>query len=169
MNARKEDGITFAEYFKRSASAMEVLDQAISELEARPWNHELSDRDTAIAFIEQCKAVIRAAQADTRLVMEESNARESSAEAKKELDEADSSVALDWALKKFKRANYELLDILEKQLKIVEEGQGKIERMIAADDAVKSAFGADKGLTQATASAMKEAVEPETKGKPTEG
>ncbi|MEX5373635.1 hypothetical protein, partial [Klebsiella pneumoniae] len=120
LNARKEDGITFAEYFKRSTSVMESLDQSISGLEARQWNYAPSDRDLAIAFIEQCKAIVRAAEADTRLMMDESNARESTDAAKKELDEADSSVALDWALKRYKRASNELLEVLHKQLEAIE-------------------------------------------------
>ena len=168
LNASKEDGITFAEYFKRSASAIEGFDKAISDLESRPWSHAAPDRDTAIAFIDQCKAMLRAAQADTRLLMEESNARESSDAAKRELDEADSSVAIDWALKKYKRTSNELLEVLQKQIKNIEESQEKVKKMVAADDAVKSAFGSDKGLTPTTASAMKKAIEPETKDKPAE-
>lgn len=169
LNARKEDGITFAEYFKRATSTMEALDKTISDLEAGPWDHVPSDRDTAIVFIEQCKAILRAAQVDTRLVMDESSARESSDAAKKELDDADSSIALDWALKRYKRASNELLEVLQKQIQAVEESADKVRKMLAADDAVKSAFGPDKGLTQATASAMKKFLEPEPKEKPVEG
>jgi len=169
LNARKEDGITFAEYFKRATSTMEALDKTISDLEAGSWDHVPSGRDTAIAFIEQCKAILRAAQVDTRLIMDESNARESSDAAKKELDDADSSIALDWALKRYKRASNELIEVLQKQIQAVEESADKVRKMVAADDAVKSAFGPDKGLTQATASAMKKSLEPEPKEKPAEG
>ncbi|MEN5036852.1 hypothetical protein [Pseudomonas sp. TWI929] len=169
LNARKEDGITFAEYFKRSISVMESLDHSISSLEARQWNYVPSDRDLAIAFIEQCKSIVRAAEADTRLMMDESNARESTDAAKKELDEADSSVALEWALKRYKRASNELLEVLHKQLEAIEGSTDKVKKMVAADDAVKAAFGPDKGLTQTTVSAMKKSLEPEPKEKPSEG
>lgn len=169
LNARKEDGITFAEYFKRATSAMEALDKAISDLEVRSWDHAPTHRDTAITFIEQCKAILRAAQADTHLAMDESNARESSDAAKRELDEADSSIALDWALKKYKRASNELLEVLQKQIQAIEGSADKVKKMVSADDAVKSAFGPDKGLSQATASAMKKSLEPEPKEKPAEG
>ncbi|MNJ78967.1 hypothetical protein D3C77_768520 [compost metagenome] len=62
-----------------------------------------------------------------------------------------------------------MLEVLHKQIQAIEESADKVKKMVAADDAVKSAFGPDKGLTQATASAMKKSLEPESKEKPAEG
>lgn len=158
IKAKDEDGITFAEYFKRATASIESLDQTIAGLDTRAWAHKPADRDTAIAFIEQCKALIRAEQARTRLMMDENDARKSADAAKKELDEADSTVALEWALKKYKREGGELIAVLQKQITNAEESSAKIARMVAADDAVKAAFGADKGLTQATADSLKKSI-----------
>lgn len=158
IKAKNEDGITFAEYFKRATSSIESLDQTVSGLDARAWVHKSADRDTAIAFIEQCKALIRAEQARTRLMMDENDARKSTEAAKKDLDEADSTVAIEWALKKYKRESTELIAVLQKQITNAEESEAKIKKMVAADDAVKIAFGADKGFTQSAADSLKKSI-----------
>lgn len=158
MNARSEDGITFAEYFKRSGSTIENLDREIETLESRPWKYMPSDRDTAITFIEQCKAMVRSGQAETRLLMSENTAQEAYEDAKKDLDEADSTHAIDWALKRFQRTSDDLLEIISKKITNVEESVGKTEKMIAADEAVKLSFGAESGLSQATVEKMKKYV-----------
>lgn len=165
MNARTEDGITFDEYFKRSEAAVESMDKEISSLEALPWNHNPFYRDIAIAFIEQSRALLRFDRADTRLLMQENSAYEEYEDAKKELDEAKSSVARDWALKRFIRKGDDLVEIINKKIISVKERVDKVKKMVAADAAVKSAFGADRGLTQATVEKLEKYVEsakPET-------
>lgn len=147
LSARKEDGITFAEYFKRGSLVMESLDQEISSLQARQWDYEPSDRDSAMAFIEQCKAILRADRAEANLMLEEQNAEKIVNSAKKELDEARSSAAIEWALKHYDRASKERIEALNNLIKNIEESKGKIEKLLASDEAVKSRFGQEIGLS----------------------
>ncbi len=161
LKAKKEDGITFAEYFKRGSAVIEQLDENISKLEARTWEHRSSDRDVAVNFLEQCKAIVRSDQAETRLLMDASDARKQVDQAKKDLDEADNSVATEWALKRFNRASDDLILVLNKQIEGLEESKGKVERLIAADESVKSAFGKNKGFAESTMTAMKKSIAPE--------
>ncbi|MDD2113795.1 hypothetical protein NP554_18635 [Pseudomonas asiatica] len=161
MSARTEDGITFAEYFKRSGATIESLDKEIAALETRSWKHKLPERDTAITFIEQCKAIIRSDQADTRLLMKKDSAQEAYDDAQRDLKEADSTHAIDWALKRYQRKSDELLEVLSEQIRHTEESVGKVEKMIAADAAVKAVFGASTGLTQASVNKLKNYIEPE--------
>ena len=158
LKARNEDGITFAEHFKRGASTMEALDQSISALETRTWDHKPADRDVVLAFIEQCKASIRSDLADTHLIMEGNNARESTDSAKKELDDADSSVARDWAHKRFQRASSELIEILEKQIDVVKESTNKTKKLLASDESVKSKFGESSGLSKDMLDTLKKRI-----------
>lgn len=155
LKARKEDGITFSEYFKRGCDVIAALDQTVSELDAREWDHQPADRDIALAFIEQCKALIRSDQTETRLVMQERTTREATAAAKKELDEADSKVSIDWSLKRYQTLSSELVENLQNQITTVQESTGKIERLVASDEAVKTRFGAEKGFSMATVEALK--------------
>ncbi|ABY97846.1 TPA: hypothetical protein ACHTCR_005156 [Pseudomonas putida] len=166
MKAQSEDGITFAEYFKRSDTVIDNLDKEIANLEGRTWKHRLAEKDAAIAFIDQCKAILRADQTETRLLMKEGSAREANDEAKKELNEADSSVAREWAYKRYKRTSDALIDVLGKLISNAEESKGKIERMLAADNAVKSTFGEGHGLSQGTAEHLKNLLKPAAPEKP---
>lgn len=160
LKAKTEDGITFAEYFKRGTATVEDLDQTISKLDAQAWNYKQLDRNVAVTFIEQCKAIIRSEQAETRLLMEENSARESTETAKKDFDEADSATAIDWTRKRYLRASNELIEVLNKQISSINESTGKIARFIAADEAVKSAFGSSKGLSQDTVDTLKKRIAP---------
>ncbi len=159
--ARKEDGITFAEYFKRGAATLESLDQSIAGLDAKNWEHKRSDRDVVVAFIEQCKSNIRSGIAETRLVMEANSARETLDAAKKELDAADSSVAIKWTNQRYQRASTALLEVLGKQITNVEESTAKIQKLIAADESVKSTFGAEKGLSADMVARLKKSISTE--------
>lgn len=159
MGARTEDGITFAEYFKRSGATIESLDKEIAALEMRSWKHKLSERDIAITFIDQCKAIIRSDQADARLLMKKDSAQEAYDDAQRDLKEADATHAIDWALKRYQRKSDELLGVLSEQIKHTEDSVGKVEKMIAADAAVKAVLGSGKGLTQASLDKLKSYIE----------
>jgi len=158
LKARKEKGITFGEYLKSSAAAIEQLDASISKLEAHSWQYHPSDRDVAVNFLEQCKVMVRSDQAETRLLMEESNARKQLDQARKELDEADTPEAIDWRLKRYSRASDELVAVMQKQIEVIKESTGKIEQLIAADDSVKMAFGKDQGFADTTIESMKKYI-----------
>lgn len=171
LNARKEDGITFAEYFKRESLVMDDLDQEISGLQAREWGYAPGDRDSAIAFIEQCKAILRSDQAEARLMLEEQNAKNAVDSAKKDLDEANSSASTEWALKRYDRASQDRIEVLNNLIKNAKESKGKIEKLLASDEAVKSRFGQEVGLSDGMIKEYKkqissEKAEPE---KPAEG
>jgi hypothetical protein len=165
LKAKGEDGITFAEYFKRATSSIDSLDEIESGLQARIWKHKPMDRDVAVAFIEQCKAIIRSEQANTRSLMDVNNAQKLNDTAKKELDEASTSVSIDWALKRYKRTSDELIAALQEQIASSKASSAKVEKLLAADDAVKTAFGTENGLSQAVSESLKKAVasdKPET-------
>jgi len=125
MTARAQRGISLGEYFKRTRAVAERLDSEISALEILSWKHKLSDRDIAIAFIEQCKVLLRSYQADIRLLIQQNSATLAYHEAKQELDEAKSPVARDVALEKFRRTNDDLLEILNEKLSSDKERLGK--------------------------------------------
>ncbi|VVP33983.1 hypothetical protein [Pseudomonas fluorescens] len=158
LRARGEDGITFAEYFKRGAATVEALDQSITGLDTRTWDHKPTDRDVVVAFIEQCKASIRSDLAVAHLIMEGNNARESTDSAKKEFDDADSSVAREWANKRFQRVSSELIEILKKQIDVVKESTNKTKRLLAADESVKSKFGESNGLSKDMLDTLKKRI-----------
>lgn len=161
LKSRKENGITFGEYLKNSAAAIEQLDASISKLEAHSWQYHPSDRDVAVNFLEQCKVMVRSDQAETRLLMDESDARKQLEQAQKELREADTPEAIEWRLKRYSRASDELVAIMQKQIEAIKESVGKIEQLIAADDSVKLAFGKDQGFAETTIASMKKYIAPE--------
>lgn len=170
LNARKEDGITFAEYFKRSSSVMDVLDQEVTKLQARQWDYRPKDRDIAVEFIEQCQSMLRSDQTDVHLVMEQSNAQDALDNANEEYDEATSSYAVEWASKRRSTASDNLIEALNKQIKNLQESMPKVKKLLAADDSVKAAFGQDAGLSLDTASKLKASIAPsKITEKPKEG
>ncbi|WP_226501433.1 hypothetical protein [Pseudomonas sp. MWU16-30322] len=158
LKARKENGITFGEYLKSSAAAIEQLDASISKLEAHSWHYHPSDRDVAVKFLEQCKVIVRSDQADTRLLMEAGDARKQLDQSQKELNEADTPEEIDWRLKRYSRASDELVAVMQKQIEVIKESIGKIEQFIAADDSVKQAFGKDQGFADTTIASMKKYI-----------
>lgn len=167
LKARKEDGITFAEYFKRGTATIDSLDKSISEMDSRLWSHKASDRDVALAFIEQCKAIIRADQTQTRLLMDESTARKATDLAKKEMDEADSSASVKWTIKRYQSASAEFIEVLNKQIESLKESKSKIEKMLAVDESAKSTFGPSSGLSAEMVASMKKSISPPVLEKPT--
>lgn len=169
LNARKEDGITFVEYFKRGSSVIEKLDEEVAELQTKPWSYRQKDRDLAIEFIDQCKAVVRADQAEMRLLLEQSTATDALDVAKKDVDEATSSVAIEFSSKRRARASEDLIKVLDKLIENAKQNKPKIEKMIATDDAVKSRFGKDAGLSEATSLKLKHYIASEEATPPKEG
>ncbi|HCF5588844.1 hypothetical protein N0609_30440 [Pseudomonas aeruginosa] len=160
LKARMEDGITFAEYFKRGSSVMDRLDQEESRLQTRQWKHRPEDRDTAIEFIEQCKSIVRSDQSNARLIMEQSNAQSALDQAEKEYDQAVTSYAIEWASKQRSTASDNLIEVLNKLIKNTQESEDKIKKMLAADDSVKAAFGQEVGLSSDMVGNLKAAIEP---------
>lgn len=169
LNARKEDGITFVEYFKRGSSVIEKLDEEVAELQTKPWSYRQKDRDLAIEFIDQCKAVVRADQAEMRLLLEQSTATDALDVAKKDVDEATSSVAIEFASKRRSRASEDLIKVLDKLIENAKQNRPKIEKLIATDDAVKSRFGKDAGLSEAMSLKLKHYIASEEVAPPKEG
>ncbi len=165
LGARKEDGITFAEYFKRGSSTMDSLDQEVTKLQTRQWDYRPKDRDVAVEFIEQCKSIVRADQSDAHLLMEQSSAQAALDDAKKEYDKATSSYAIEWASKRRSAASDNLIEVLNKQIKSIQESEPKIKKLLAADESVKAAFGHDAGLSPDVVSKLKISIAP---SKPTE-
>ncbi|MCU0121799.1 hypothetical protein N8H74_26360 [Pseudomonas sp. B2M1-30] len=158
LKARKESEITVGEYFKSSAAAIEQLDAGISNLEAHKWQYHRSDRDVAVNFLEQCKVIVWSDQAETRLLMDKSNAKKQVDQAQREVEEAETPEAIDWRLKQYNRANDELIAVMQKQIEAVKHSVEKIKQLIAADDSVKLAFGNDQGFTETTIAAMKKYI-----------
>lgn len=165
LEARKEDGITFAEYFKRGSSVVDSLDQEVTKLQTRQWDYRPRDRDTAIEFIEQCKSIVRADQSEAHLLMEKGNAQDALDAANKEYAEAFSSYAIEWASKRRSTASDNLIEVLNKQIKNIQESEQKIKKLLAADESVKTAFGHDAGLSPEVVSRLKASIAP---SKPTE-
>jgi predicted RNase H-like nuclease (RuvC/YqgF family) len=158
LKAKGEDGITFAEYFKRATSSIDSLDEIEAGLQARAWQHKPTDRDVAVAFIEQCKAIIRSEQANTRLLMNVNSAQKINDSAKKELSQANTSVSIDWALKRYKQTSDELIAALQEQIASSKASAAKVEKLLAADDVVKKAFGKGNGLSAAVSETLRKAV-----------
>lgn len=170
LEARKEDGITFAEYFKRGSSVVDSLDQEVTRLQTRQWDYKPKDRDTAIEFIEQCKSIVRSDQSDAHLLMEKGNAQDALDAANKEYAEAFSSYAIEWASKRRSTASDNLIEVLNKQIKNIQESEPKIKRLLAADESVKAAFGQDAGLSPEVASRLRANIAPSKPAeKPKEG
>lgn len=159
ISARNEDGITLAEYSNRASSVLESLDKEAAKLASMDWSQRPADRDIALAFIDECKAMTRFASSGVRLMVEESNAREAYDQATKELHEASPSER-EWKHKRFAAASDDLIANLQKKIDASKEAKGKIEKFLAADDAVKTTFGEDKGLSKPLAEDFRESIEP---------
>lgn len=159
ISARNEDGITLAEYSSRASSVLESLDKEAGKLASSNWSRRPADRDTAVAFIDECKAMTRLASSRVRLMVEESNAQEAYDQAAKQLNEA-SSAEREWRHKRFAAASDDLIAALQKKIDASKEAKGKIEKFLAADDAVKSAFGDSKGLSKSVADDFRKSISP---------
>lgn len=159
ISARNEDGITLAEYSSRASGTLESLDKEAGKLASADWSHRPADRDVALAFIEGCKAMTRLASARVRLMVEESNAQEAYDRATKELHEASSSER-EWKHKRFASASDDLIATLQKKIDESKDAKGKIEKFLAADDAVKTAFGENKGLSKPVVEDFRKSISP---------
>jgi len=159
LSARNEDGITLVEYSNRASSVLESLDKEADKLALMDWSHRPADRDTALAFIDECKAMTRLASSRVRLMVEESNAQETYDRATKELHDASSSER-EWKHKRFAAASDDLIAALQKRIDVSKEAKGKIEKFLAADDAVKTSFGENKGLSQPVAEELRKSISP---------
>ena len=159
ISARDEDGITLAEYSSRASGTLESLDKEAGKLASVDWSHRPADRDVALAFIDGCKAMTRLASARVRLMVEESNAQEAYDRATKELNETSSSER-EWKHKRFSSASSDLIATLQKKIDASKDAKGKIERFLASDDAVKTAFGENKGLSKPVAEDFRESISP---------
>lgn len=159
ISAQNEDGITLAEYLSRASGALESLDKEASKLASMNWSHRSSDRDVALTFIDECKAMTRLASSRVRLMVEESNAQEAYDRATKELNEASSSER-EWKHKRFSSASSDLIATLQKKIDASKDAKGKIERFLVSDDAVKTAFGENKGLSKPVAEDFRKSISP---------
>lgn len=159
ISARNEDGITLAEYSSRASGALESLDKEAGKLVSMEWSRRPSDRDIALAFIDECKAMTRLASFRVRLMVEESNAQEAYDRATKELNEASSSER-DWKHKRFASASEDLIAVLQKKIEASKDAKVKVEKFLAADDTVKSAFGPNKGLSASIAEDFRKSISP---------
>ncbi|MFJ2676831.1 MULTISPECIES: hypothetical protein [Pseudomonas] len=159
ISARNEDGITLAEYSNRASSVLESLDKEAGKLASMDWSHRPADRDTALAFIDECKAITRLAFSRVRLTVEGNNAQETYDRATKELHEASSSER-EWKHKRFAAASDDLIATLQKRIDVSKEAKGKIERFLSADEAVKTAFGDNKGLSKPVAEDFRKSISP---------
>lgn len=159
ISARNEDGITLAEYSSRASGALESLDKEAGKLASMDWSHRAADRDTALAFIDECKAMTRLAFSRVRLTVEENNAQETYDRATKELHEASSSER-EWKHKRFAAASDDLIATLQKRIDVSKEAKGKIEKFLSADEAVKTAFGDNKGLSKPVAEDFRKSISP---------
>lgn len=159
LSAReKEEGITFSEYFKRSNATIEALDQEIIRLQSKDWPRRPENREVSVAFINECMSYLRADQAEMRLKLQESNSQESVDKAKKELGEADSSVAIDWATKRFVSATQDHIALLDKLIKALQENTVRVNKLLEADSSVKSVFGATAGLPEPMLKSLKDRI-----------
>ncbi|WP_330565834.1 hypothetical protein [Pseudomonas yamanorum] len=159
ISARNEDGITLAEYSSRASGTLESLDKEAGKLASVDWSHRPADRDVALAFIDGCKAMTRLASARVRLMVEESNAQEAYDRATKELHEASSSER-EWKHKRFAAASDDLIATLQKKIDESKGAKGKIEKFLAADDAVKSSLGDSSGLSKPVADDLRRSISP---------
>ena len=159
LSARNEDGITLVEYSSRASSVLESLDKEAGKLASMDWSYRPADRDTALAFIDECKAMTRLASSRVRLMVEESSAQQTYDRATKELHEASSSER-EWKHKRFAAASDDLIAALQKRIDISKEAKGKIEKFLVADDAVKTSFGENKGLSQPVAEDLRKSISP---------
>lgn len=156
-SARNEDGITLAEYSSRASGTLEALDKEAGKLASMDWSHRPADRDVALAFIDGCKVMTRLASARVRLMVEESNAQEAYDRATKELQEAPSSER-EWKHKRFASASDDLIATLQKKIDESKGAKEKIETFLAADEAVKTAFGESKGLSKPVAEDLRKSI-----------
>ncbi|NWD65758.1 hypothetical protein [Pseudomonas sp. IPO3774] len=159
ISARNEDGITLAEYSSRASGALESLDKEAGKLASMDWSHRPADRDVVLEFIDECKAMTRLASARVRLMVEESNAQKAYDQATKELNEA-TSTEREWRHKRFAVASDDLIAALQKKIDASKEAKGKVEKFLAADDAVKTAFGENKGLSKPVAEDFRKSISP---------
>lgn len=146
LAAKDEDGMTFVEYGRRSSTAIDSLDKEATILASKAWSRRIKDRDTVIAFIDECKAMSRLAALKVRLLMEESNAQEAYDKATADLDDASSSQR-EWRYKRFTEASDDLVAVLQKRIDLTAGQKAKIEKLLAADEALKSSLGASVGIS----------------------
>jgi hypothetical protein len=149
LKAMDEDGITFAEYFKRSTTALEAMDETASALASKKWRYELQSRDISVVFVDQSKAMIRYEHQRARLMMEVQNARKASERADTELSESKTPTEIEWTAKRASSASKELIGVLEKMIENTKTGELVIGKMLSADREAKSKLSQNIGLNAA--------------------
>lgn len=165
LQARESEGeITFGEYFKRGASAIEDMDKEAIGLQTAEWKHRSDARDVTLAFIEACKATLRADAKEMHLLADQQSAKRAADQAWKEFETADSSYGKEYASKRSTTYLTDALSALEKLMEQQKQTDAVVKELLGKDGQLKAVLGPDQGLAKAELDSLskpqKDAVKP---------
>lgn len=139
-------GITFGEYFKKSAAAVESIDKGVLELRTGEWPRRPDAKETAIEFMIATSDLIRLSSMKMRTQMQLNSAEERTKEAQREQQISDNEYTIKRASATEIKSRDEQIELLQKILDGIKATKEKGDVLLASDQKVKAVFGSSEGI-----------------------